>query len=161
MKKFFQNSFKHYSFEFIQDKNIPDLDLVTCVFAFVKSEWKIFLTKNHRWWELPWWHIEKWESLENALQREMKEEIWATVKNIKFFWYKKIINFEKIKNREWWFYPFPNSYILFYVCDLDEKNVKIDCEDTLDYWEFDLEKALDLVDEDNKKIIEIIYKYKF
>jgi len=38
MKKFFENSFKNYSFEFFQDEKIPDLDLVTCVFALVRSE---------------------------------------------------------------------------------------------------------------------------
>lgn len=161
MKKFFQNSFKNYSFEFFQDEKIPDLNLVTCVFAFVKSEWKIFLTKNHRWWELPWWHIEEWENLEEALQREMREEIWVSVKNQKFFWYKKNTNFEKTKNRNWWFYPFSNSYILFYVCDLDEENLKIECKDTLEYWKFSYDECLELVDEDNKKIIKIIYKNKW
>jgi len=158
MKSHFKSTYSDYAWEFIQDKNIPDLELITCVFALVKYKWKFFLTKNHRWWELPWWHIEKWENLKECLDREMMEEIWVKIENEKFFWYKKITNFEKVKNRDWWFYPFPNSYIIFYICDATCTNSKIFCPDTLDYWLFDYDEVLEMVDEDNKRIFEIMCK---
>ena len=160
MKKYFKNFFKHYSFEFIQDKKIPDLDLTTCVFALVKYNWKFFLTKNHRWWELPWWHIEKLENLKECLDREMMEEVWVKVDNEKFFWYKKITNFKETKDRDWGFYPFPNSYIVFYECDAVCLDSKISCPDTLDYWLFDLDEIFEMVNEDNKKIIKIMLGLK-
>jgi len=159
MKKHFKSTYSEYSWEFFQDEKIPDSDLITCVFAVVKYNWKFFLTKNHRWWELPWWHIEKWENLKECLDREMMEEIWVKVDNEKFFWYKKITNFEKTKNRDWWYYPFPNSYIVFYVCDAVCTNSKIFCPDTLDYWLFSYDEVLKKADEDNRKIFEIIVKF--
>ncbi len=31
------------------------------------------------WYELPWWHIDKWENEIDAVIRECKEEIWCDV----------------------------------------------------------------------------------
>jgi len=106
---------------------------------------------------LPWGHIETGENFDEALTREMSEEIWTTVKNKKFFGYKKYYNSEKISNRDWWFYPFPNSYIIFYIAEWTWDDEKIECPDTLDYWLFTVEEALEKVESRwTKKILEVI-----
>ncbi len=161
MKKYFEEKYEKFSYEFIKDKNFPEKKLVTCVFAMLKKSWKIYLTKNNRWWELPWWHIEKGENFDEALEREMNEEIGTWVKNKKLFWYKKYHNSETKKNRERGFYPFPNSYILFYIWEANWKNCKINCSDTLDYWLFSMEEALKMVEfEWTRKIIRIMIEEK-
>ena len=122
-------------------------------------EWKIYLTKNHRGWELPWGHIEKSENFDEALDREMAEEIWTKIKTKKLFGYKKYKNYEKVKNRDWGFYPFPYSYILFYIWKATWENYKIDCPDILDYGLFTIEEALKKVESEwTRKIIEIMSK---
>lgn len=115
MKKIFETSYEKYSFEFILDENFPDRELVTCVFCLLQNEnGDIWLTKNHRWWELPGGHIEPWEDYETALQREIVEEVWVEATDFQFQGYKKITNFEKTPNRHGGYYPFPYSYILFF-----------------------------------------------
>jgi len=157
MQIHFKEEYKKFSYEFIEDGNFPERELVTCVFTMLYKEWKIYLTKNHRGWELPWGHIEKWENFDEALDREMAEEVWTGVKNKKLFWYKKYFNYEKIKNRDWGFYPFPYSYILFYIWEATGEDCKIECSDTLDYWLFNFEEALEKVESKwTKKIIEIM-----
>lgn len=157
MKKYFTEEYEDYSYEFIKDNIYPNENLVTCIFAFVKFENKIYLTKNHRWWELPWWHIEKWESYNDALARELAEEIGTTIKTKTLFWYKKIINIKKVKNKDWNYYPFPNSYILFYICEWSWKKCKINCVDTIDYWLFSIKDAKEKMNFVwNRKIIWII-----
>lgn len=148
MKKHFREDFENAFYEFYEseegDDAIPQ-ELITCVFAFVRFEWKVYLTKNFRGWELPWWHVEKWENLDEALVRELKEEVWTTAKTKKLFWYKKYTNHKKLPNRDWWFYPFPYSYILFYICEWTGDDAKIECPDTLDYWLFSYEEALEKI----------------
>ena len=159
MKVHFKEEYSKFSYEFIEDGNFPERELVTCVFAMLHKEWKIYLTKNYRGWELPWGHIEKWENFDEALDREMAEEVWTGVKNKRLFWYKKYSNSEKSKNRDWGFYPFPNSYLIFYIWEATWENCKIDCPDTLDYGLFTFEEALEKVESKwTRKIIEIMNK---
>lgn len=53
--------------------------------TFLKNDdWKYLLVKHHKkWnWVLPWWHIEKWETIYQTLKREIKEELWLDIKII-------------------------------------------------------------------------------
>jgi len=156
----FTEKYEKFEYSFIENPEfLEDKNLVTCVSSMLTYKWKIYLTKNHRGWELPWGHIEKGENFDSALDREMAEEIWTKVKNKKLFWYKKYKNYNKIKNRDWGFYPFPYSYILFYIWEATGKECKIDCPDTLDYWLFTLKEALGKVESEwTRRIIEIISK---
>ena len=45
----------------------------------ILQDWKIFLVKlTKEWfWCLPGWTLEKWESLEECLYREIFEELWV------------------------------------------------------------------------------------
>lgn len=153
MKKIFSYSYKTwYSFEFFIDNKIPSYNLITCVFWIIFSkENKVWLTKNHRWWELPWWHIEPGEDLENALNRELKEELWIDTYNYTLIWYKKITNFKKIKNRYGWYYPFPNSYILFYIWYSNSDKIYSFCKDTIDSKLCSFEEAFEIIDSENDK----------
>jgi ADP-ribose pyrophosphatase YjhB (NUDIX family) len=54
--------------------------------VFLHKDWKLFVarradTKKLLPWvyELPWWHIEFWESIEEWLRREMREEFHIAV----------------------------------------------------------------------------------
>jgi len=156
-KLHFKEEFNDSYYEFIETQELPEKDLLTCIFAYVYLKWKVYLTKNHRGWELPGGHIEKWENFDEALDRELSEEIWTTIKSKKLFGYKKYFNSEKIANRDWGFYPFPNSYILFYIAESTWEDKKIHCHDTIDYWLFNIEEALEKIDSKwTRKILEIM-----
>lgn len=160
MKVHFKEEFKNAHYELCETDVFPEKGNVTCVFALLQFEWKIYLTKNRRGWELPGWHIEKWEDFDQALQREMQEEAWTRVKNKRLFWYKKYTNYEKVPNRDGGFYPFPHSYILIYIAESTWEDVKIDCPDTLDYGLFSIEEALEKIDSKwTRKILEIMKDY--
>jgi len=64
--------------------------------AFVKNnDWKFLLTK-HKWkdiWVLPWWGLEKNESIFKAIKRELKEEFNL---DIKILWHKIWLSSPKI-----------------------------------------------------------------
>jgi len=148
-----------YSFEFIEDSTLPEEDLITCSFWFIKSWDKICLTKNYRWREFPGWHKEKSENHIDTLHREIREEIWASISNIKQFGYKKITNKSRQKNREWWYYPFPHSYIVFFYATTDEINKELLCPESYDSGIFTYKEARELMSsEENKVILDYIYE---
>ena len=43
---------------------------------------KILLMKEERWWDLPWWWLEYWETPQECIKRELLEEMWINVKYI-------------------------------------------------------------------------------
>lgn len=62
------------------------------------SDGKILLLKKNssqKYWAwnflLPWWTLEFWENLEDALIREIREEVNLKVKSLKIFGTKKMI----------------------------------------------------------------------
>lgn len=62
------------------------------------SDCKILLLKKNssqKYWAwnflLPWWTLEFWENLEDALIREIREEVNLKVKSLKIFGTKKMI----------------------------------------------------------------------
>lgn len=51
--------------------------------ALVLNENKKFLlVKEEKWWELPWWWLEYWESPQDWIKRELNEEMWINVINV-------------------------------------------------------------------------------
>ena len=67
------------------------------------SDGKILLLKKNssqKYWAwnflLPWWTLKFWEDLENALIREIIEEVNLKVKSLKIFGTKKMIYLIKI-----------------------------------------------------------------
>lgn len=60
------------------------------------KEWKIILVR-HKWkniWVMPWWHIENKENIYDAIKREIKEELWIS---IKIMWKKLWLELKNVK----------------------------------------------------------------
>jgi len=105
--------------ELILNNILPSKELISSVVSCCFYKDSILLTKTVRWWELPWWHIEEWENITQALHREVKEEVWADVISEKLLWHYKLNPDKPIKRSNWEYYPFPHSYIPFYICECD------------------------------------------
>lgn len=158
LKKSKQESNFGYEYEFIKDFDFPEKENITSVFILLHYNNKFFLTKNHRWRELPWWHIENWESYFESINREVEEEVWTKIKSLEYFGYKKIIHNKPVKNRNWWFYPFPNGYILFYIWESTWEIFNFSWDETIDSWLFTYEESIKLLfNEDVKEIFIILY----
>jgi len=71
--------------------------------AFIKNvraiildkDWKVLriLRQEYNTREIPWWSVENWESLKNALGREVKEELWVNITKSKLI---------RARKRIWW-----------------------------------------------------------
>lgn len=158
MKTILTWEYEPYSFEFIEDSVVPPDELITCTFWFVQVKDKICLTKNYRGWEFPGWHREKWESLMDALKREIREEVWAEIADIELFGYKKITNKTRQKNRDGSYYPFPHSYIVFYNATTQSIDKQLLCPESFDAQICSYEEARELMNsEHNKIVLDYIY----
>lgn len=53
----------------------------------------LLIQRNAKWrdniwfWSQPWWTVELWESVQNAIKREIKEELWIDVQLLKYLCY--------------------------------------------------------------------------
>jgi ADP-ribose pyrophosphatase YjhB (NUDIX family) len=43
---------------------------------------KFLLIREGKWWDLPWWWLEYWETPQECIRRELLEEMWINVKHI-------------------------------------------------------------------------------
>ena len=62
--------------------------------------------------------VEPGESIEDAVHREIKEEVNIKVKNLRY-----------VKSQSW---PFPNSLMLGFIADFDSGEIKVDGEEIVD-----------------------------
>jgi len=58
----------------------------------IVRDWKILLAKRAKeekdfsnCWSIPWWTIEFWETPQNAVEREIREELSVNIKNYTLF----------------------------------------------------------------------------
>lgn len=112
---------KHINWEFYLSNYLPSKKLCTAVFGILEYKNKIILTKTKRGWELPGGHIEKEETIEEALKREILEETGAHVDGYQLIGYRKIIASKRIRNKNGRKYPFPVSYIPYYKIFTEHK----------------------------------------
>jgi 8-oxo-dGTP pyrophosphatase MutT (NUDIX family) len=101
--------------ELYHTDSLPDWAICTAVMWIALHDNKILLTQNHRWRELPGWHIEIWETNEEALAREMQEEWWVDITSYQLIGYRKIINLQTKTNKATW-EPYPEiAYMPHYI----------------------------------------------
>lgn len=103
------------SWEFYVSKKMPPKDLCTAVFCIASYKGKIILTRNHRGWEILGGHIEKGETVKEALRREAWEEGGVVVDKCKLIGFRKIISKKKVESGRDFEYPFPVSYIPHFI----------------------------------------------
>lgn len=99
----------------------------------VNSEGKILLAKSHKWFDkytLPGGHIEVGETMEEALKREVKEEVGLDVEVVEF-----LLMQEAIFAKEFWK---KRHFIFFdFLCTVRDQQVKLDNKELQEYtWEY-------------------------
>ncbi|MDD4661900.1 MAG: NUDIX domain-containing protein [Candidatus Pacebacteria bacterium] len=147
--------------EFYLSDEMPKQELCSAVFALVKYKEGVVLTKTHRGWEMPGGHIERGESIEEALGRELLEEVGAYINELKFIGYRKLTSKKPIPidtHKRNFPYPFPVLYIPYYIVDTNKLIKPIgDKEEVLEAKVFSLEEIGNLEIE-VKPIINICLK---
>jgi len=128
--------------EFYRATQIPQKNLITSVHVFAFFDDQILFTKHpERDWDIPGGHIEKNETPKTALKREVYEETCVKLVNLQVFGYIKIILFEKNTATK---YPYPESYILLYVGNVDSLDPFVGKYETQDRKFFTLAEATKL-----------------
>ncbi len=99
----------------------------------VNSEGKILLTKSHKWFDkftLPGGHIEVGETMEEAVKREVREEVGLDVEVVEFLTMQEAIFAKEFyKKRHFIFFDF--------LCRVGDQQVKLDQKELQDYtWEY-------------------------
>ena len=106
--------------EFFVTNVVPVDHPTTAVVAYIVINNRIVLTKNHRGWDLPGGHVEKSETIEEALIREVYEEAGVVTKNFVLFG-KTFVKNTHGKIREETGEPYPKlGYVLFYEIEPEE-----------------------------------------
>ncbi|MBO0888276.1 NUDIX domain-containing protein [Candidatus Bathyarchaeota archaeon] len=95
----------------------------------VNTEGKILLAKSHKWFDkytLPGGHIEIGETMEDAVKREVKEEVGLDVEVIEF-----LLMQEAIFAKEFW----KKKHFIFFdfLCKIGDQQVKLDQDEIQDY----------------------------
>lgn len=101
---------------------MPNRDLCTAVCSITTFRNRLVLIKNKRGWEFPGGHIEQEETIEEAIEREAREEACAKLRTPKMFGFKKISSLHRApyRNNPSLFYPFPHAYVVFFYAEVDE-----------------------------------------
>ena len=103
-------------------------------------------------WTLPWWHIEDWENIYDALKREIKEEFNL---DIEIIWKKSWIDSENIIEKPLPIAIYEINYIsnkygktykqeIIFEAKIISWNIKIQKEEIADYKFFKKEEILKL-----------------
>lgn len=80
---------QNISAEFFDYKQADSLVWFTNIVCFYQWKWILVRWKWKTTWELPWWHIEKWETSLNSAKRELYEETWITWVELTFLCSRK------------------------------------------------------------------------
>ena len=117
--------------EFYLDTKIPEKDLVTSVHILAFRYNRILFIKHpERGWDIPGGHVEKNETPVKALEREVYEEAYAKLTDLRLLGYIKITLLEKdLAQSE---HKLPESYILLYVGNVESLDPFVGEYETLD-----------------------------
>ena len=65
-------------------EQIPNLFYRISAKALILNQDKKFLlVREEKWWDLPWWWLEYWESPQERIKRELYEEMWINIISVK------------------------------------------------------------------------------
>lgn len=129
---------------------------VCWVMPIIKNDrWQILVTirGNDPWkWELdlPWWFVDIWETIEDALKREVKEELNLNVINMKFFG-----SFPNEYIYKWMIY-FPLDFI--FECEVENFDT-ITFKDDISGYDFIDPISINLNDITSKSFPNVIREY--
>jgi nucleoside triphosphatase len=91
------------------------------------------LAKSHKWFDkytLPGGHIELGETMEEALKREVKEEVGLDVEVVEFLTMQEAIYAKE-------FYKKKHFIFFDFLCRVGDQQVKLDQDEIQDYiWEY-------------------------
>jgi len=111
---------------------------------------QVLLAKSSKWknrFTLPGGHIELGETIEEALKREIREEVGLEVKPIRFLLMQEAIYSEE-------FYKPKHFIFLDYLCETETADVKVDKDEIQESVWIDPKKALEMnVDSFTKRTI--------
>lgn len=91
---------------------------ITAVSALCTIDDHLILCRNHRWRDMTGWHIEPWETLEDALRREAYEEGGVHIDTYSLYWYIQRTSTVPLPRPDGGYYPYPHSYIPRYHCPI-------------------------------------------
>lgn len=111
---------ENISWQFVASTEQPKRELCTAVCCITTFDNKLLIVKNKRGWECPAGKIKSDESLEQAAAREVREETRALISRPQLFGYKRLTAIEQVPrvDEPTLFYPFPNSYVVFFYADV-------------------------------------------
>lgn len=97
---------------------MPSTDLLTSVHLFGFRGDELLMVLLDRGWDIPGGHIERGETVEEALSREVSEEAGMTLHAPRLFALNEIL-LECAQPAEWR-YPYPLSYQAFFIAGVAE-----------------------------------------
>ena len=99
----------------------------------MNPEGKILLVKSHKWFDnytLPGGHIEIGETMQEALKREVKEEVGLDVEVVEFLTMQEAIHAKE-------FYKKKHFIFFDFLCKVGDQKVELDQDEIQDYiWEY-------------------------
>lgn len=97
------------------------------------EKWQYLYVKQKSNWKtlFPWWKMEKWESISQAVSREIFEETWLIVKRI-----EDILRIRTFEDSEWKQYKW--FYCLCTTEDLNFENKEKDKLEDMFWWDKNL-----------------------
>lgn len=141
------------SWELYATSVLPPADLCSAVMCVAIRDNKVILARSERGWGMLGGHIEGDETFEETLYREALEEGGFIIDSHTLFAVRKIISRRPIPHQqEGRTYPYPVSYIPYYVAVTDKELLKPTGEEILENGSFILNDLPALKTRDQRTI---------
>lgn len=102
---------------------LPSQELCTAAFCVVTFQGKLVIVEHvSRGFELPGGHVNLDEEIAKTVEREVLEEVGASIRSPQYFGFKRVSPPEPIPHRDnpALFYPFPHSYVPYFYAEAVE-----------------------------------------